>query len=132
VHVVATLRIAEHIEAGATDVETIAEAAGCDAWALHRVLTYLAGKGLFEEIAPGRFALNEAARGLLDPAQRIGLERRLLTLSAAISPPEPAVEAADAREARDVRDGRKMPEAGDAGKMTGSERQGAGNRDIGD
>jgi SAM-dependent methyltransferase len=74
VHVVATLRIAEHIEAGATDVETIAEAAGCDAWALHRVLTYLAGKGLFEEIAPGRFALNEAARGLLDPAQRIGLD----------------------------------------------------------
>ena len=74
VHVVATLRIAEHIEAGATDVETLAAAAGCDAWTLHRVLTHLAGKGLFEEIAPGRFALNEAARGLLDPAQRIGLD----------------------------------------------------------
>jgi SAM-dependent methyltransferase len=34
------------------------------------VLRHLIGKGLFEEPAPGRFALNEAARSLLDPSAR--------------------------------------------------------------
>jgi SAM-dependent methyltransferase len=34
----------------------------------------LVGKGMFEEPAPGRFALNRAARGLLDPALSIGLD----------------------------------------------------------
>jgi hypothetical protein len=38
------------------------------------VLTHLAGKGVFEQPAPGRFALNPAARGLLDPAQRVALD----------------------------------------------------------
>jgi hypothetical protein len=32
------------------------------------------GKGVFQEPAPGKFALNESARGLLDPALRIGLD----------------------------------------------------------
>jgi len=41
---------------------------------LHSVAAHLVRKGVFEETAPGRFALNEAARGLLDPAQRIGLD----------------------------------------------------------
>ena len=31
-------------------------------------------KGLFEEATPGRFTLNETARGLLDPMQRLGLD----------------------------------------------------------
>src|SRR6266540_5696427 len=62
--VVATLRIADHV-AGAT---------GCDADALHNVLGHLVGKGVFEETAPGRFALNEAARGLLDSSHFLGLE----------------------------------------------------------
>jgi SAM-dependent methyltransferase len=31
-------------------------------------------KGVFQEPAPGRFALNEAALGLLDPAQHLGLD----------------------------------------------------------
>lgn len=74
VHVAATLRVADHIAAGRDRIGELAAAAGCDPYALHRMLTYLVGKGLFEEVAPGRFALNEAARGLLDPAQRLGLD----------------------------------------------------------
>jgi hypothetical protein len=72
--VVATLRIAEHIAAGANEIEVLAKAASCDAYALHRVLTHLVGKGLFEETKPGWFTLNEAARGLLDPASLLGLD----------------------------------------------------------
>jgi hypothetical protein len=74
VHVAATLRVADHIAAGLGRIDDLAGAAGCDPQALHRVLTHLAGKGLFDEVAPGRFALNEAARGLLDPAWRLGLD----------------------------------------------------------
>jgi len=74
VHVAATLRIADHIAAGITDIDDLAAAAGCDAGVLHNVLAHLVGKGLFEETAPGRFALNEVAQELLDPAQRLGLD----------------------------------------------------------
>jgi 2,7-dihydroxy-5-methyl-1-naphthoate 7-O-methyltransferase len=74
IHVVATLRIAEHIAADCNEIGDLAAAAGCDPYALHRVLTYLVGKGVFEEAMPGRFTLNQAARGLLDPAQRLGLD----------------------------------------------------------
>ena len=74
IHVVATLRIADHIAAGNLEIDKLAAAAGCDSDALHRVLGHLVGKGVFEETAPGRFALNEAARGLLDPAARLGLD----------------------------------------------------------
>jgi hypothetical protein len=74
IHVVATLRIADHIAAGTTDIDSLAAAAGCDPYALHRVLTYLVTKGVFEEATPGRFSLNPAARGLLDPSRLIGLD----------------------------------------------------------
>jgi len=74
VHVAATLRIADHIAAGITDINELAAAAGCDAGSLHSLLGHLVGKGLFEEPAPGRFALNETAQKLLDPAQRLGLD----------------------------------------------------------
>jgi 2,7-dihydroxy-5-methyl-1-naphthoate 7-O-methyltransferase len=74
VHVAATLRIADHIAAGKDQIDDLAHAAGCDPYALHRVLTYLVGKGVFEETTAGRFALNQAARGFLDPAQRLGLD----------------------------------------------------------
>ena len=47
---------------------------GCDAYALHRVLTHLAQKGVFEEPKPGRFTLNDAARQLLDPITRLSLD----------------------------------------------------------
>jgi O-methyltransferase domain len=74
VHVAATLRIADHIAAGKDQIDDLAHAAGCDPYALHRVLSYLVGKGVFEETTAGRFALNQAARGFLDPAQRLGLD----------------------------------------------------------
>ena len=74
VHVVATLRIANHILAGQTAIEQLARAAGADADSLQRVLRHLVTKGVFEEPAPGRFELNEAARGLLNEQLRIGLD----------------------------------------------------------
>lgn len=74
VHVVATLRIADHISAGLGQIGDLAAAAGCDPYALHRVLTHLVGKGVFEEPTPGRLTLNDTARELLDPSQRLGLD----------------------------------------------------------
>ncbi len=76
VHVVATLRIADHISAGIDRVEELAAAAHCDAEALHRVLEHLVSKGLFQELQPGRFSLNPPATELLDPARRLGLDLR--------------------------------------------------------
>lgn len=73
-HVVATLRIADHIAAGTTEVAALAAAAACDREALHHVLGHLVAKGVFEEPEPGRFALNPAAQGLRDPARRVGLD----------------------------------------------------------
>jgi SAM-dependent methyltransferase len=74
VHVVATLRIANHIAAGITRIDDLAAASGADSDSLHRVLRHLAGKGVFEEPSPGLFALNEPARALLAPAARLGLD----------------------------------------------------------
>ncbi len=74
IHVAATLRIADHIAAGISGIDELAAAAGCDAYALHNVLGHLVSKGVFKEEAPGRFTLNEAARGLLDPGQCLGLD----------------------------------------------------------
>src|SRR2546421_2515946 len=74
VHVVATLRIADHVAAGITLIDDLAAASGSNADALHRVLTHLVGKGVFEEPAPGRFAINEPARALLDGPLRLGLD----------------------------------------------------------
>jgi SAM-dependent methyltransferase len=74
IRAVATLRIADHIATGTDRIDKLATAAGCDPYALHRVLTHLVGKGVFEEPTPGRFVLNEAAEGLLDPSQRLGLD----------------------------------------------------------
>lgn len=73
-YTVSTLLIAEHLEAGNTEIRTLAAAAGCDATALHNVLRHLVGKGVFEEPEPGRFALNQTARGLLDPGIRLGFD----------------------------------------------------------
>ena len=58
IHVVATLRIADHIAAGTTDIKTLARSAECDADFLQRVLRHLVVKGVFAEPAPGQFALN--------------------------------------------------------------------------
>src|SRR5215212_4338465 len=74
VHVVATLRIADHLAAGISAIDDLAAAADCDAVFLQPVLRHLIGKGVFQEPSPGRFALHEAARGLLDPSMRLGLD----------------------------------------------------------
>lgn len=73
-HAVATLRVADHIATGTTGVDDLAAAAGCDADALSRVLRHLVSRGVFEQPAPGRFALNETAQQLLDPGVRLGLD----------------------------------------------------------
>jgi hypothetical protein len=74
IRVVATLRIADLIAAGTTRIDDLAAAAACDSAALRRVLGHLVGKGVFEEPAPGQFALNQAAQALLDPAQQLGFD----------------------------------------------------------
>jgi 2,7-dihydroxy-5-methyl-1-naphthoate 7-O-methyltransferase len=74
VHVVATLRIADHIAAGTTRIGDLAAASGAHSDSLHRVLRHLVSKGMFEEPSPGRFTLNEPARGLLDSSARLGLD----------------------------------------------------------
>jgi 2,7-dihydroxy-5-methyl-1-naphthoate 7-O-methyltransferase len=73
VHVAATLRVADHIAEGKTRIEDLAVASSADRDSLYRVLRHLVSKGLFEEPSPGRFALNELARALLEQPVRIGL-----------------------------------------------------------
>ncbi len=74
IHVAATLRVADHIAAGYEQMDHLATVTGCDVYALHRMLTHLAQKGVFEEPEPGRFTLNDAARQLLDPITRLSLD----------------------------------------------------------
>jgi hypothetical protein len=74
IHVVATLRIAERVQAGVTAIDALADASGCDARALHNVLGHLVHKGVFLELAPGQFALNDAARQLLDGSKFLDLD----------------------------------------------------------
>ena len=74
IRVVATLRIADHIAAGTTEINSLAAAAGCHSDSLRAVLGHLVSKGVFLETEPGRFVLNEAAQGLRDPSQRLGLD----------------------------------------------------------
>lgn len=74
VHVVATLRIADHIAAGINQVDDLAVASGSNADSLHRVLRHLVSKGVFEESAPGQYALNEPGRALRDSPARLGLD----------------------------------------------------------
>src|SRR3954470_23776369 len=74
VHVVSTLGIAGHLAAGTKEIGALAAAAGADAGSLQRVLRHLVSKGIFEEMALGRFALNDAARPLLEDGVRLALD----------------------------------------------------------
>ena len=74
IRVVATLHIAEHIASGVTDVAALAAATASDTDALHSVLSYLVARGVFIEEVPGRFALNDTARGLLNAGLFLGLD----------------------------------------------------------
>jgi 2,7-dihydroxy-5-methyl-1-naphthoate 7-O-methyltransferase len=74
IHVVVTLRIAQHIAAGRQQIADLAEASGADRDALHRVLRHLVQRGVFEEPTVGTFALNDAARPLLDDGTVLGFD----------------------------------------------------------
>jgi hypothetical protein len=71
--VIATLRIADRIEAGTTAIDQLAAESGAHAESLQRVLRQLISKGVFEEPSPGNFALNDPARQLLGKG-RIGFD----------------------------------------------------------
>jgi hypothetical protein len=74
VYTVASLGVREHIEAGTDTIDELAQATGADPYALHCVLGYLVGKGVFVEPEPGRFECNDAARKLLEPSVFLDLE----------------------------------------------------------
>lgn len=73
IHVVATLRVADHLAAGRNDIDTLAAAAGADPESLQRVLRHLVSVGLFAEETPGHFALNPAAQSFQEDGVRFGL-----------------------------------------------------------
>jgi SAM-dependent methyltransferase len=64
-YVAAELGIADLLQEGPRSTEDLAQATGCDADALYRVLRFLASEGVFREEAPRRFAqtgLSDALR----------------------------------------------------------------------
>lgn len=65
VGIAATLRLADHVEAGATRLNDLAERAGADPDALRRLLHYLVARGVFAEEG-GAYANTELSRLLLD------------------------------------------------------------------
>jgi hypothetical protein len=65
VWIAATLRLPDHIEAGAARLEDLSERAGADPDALMRLLRYLVARGVFDEAA-GRYENTELSRLLLD------------------------------------------------------------------
>src|SRR5689334_22970588 len=72
-HTVATLKIADRIADGVTDIDDLAAAAGCDARALHNVMGHLVAKGVFAATGPGVFELNDAASGLREASAFLDL-----------------------------------------------------------
>ncbi len=74
IYVVATLRIADHIASGNTEIGQLAAASGAHPDSLHRVLRHLVSKGVFEQPQPGHFALNSTSEGLLGEPLRLGLD----------------------------------------------------------
>lgn len=72
--VVATLRVADHIDSGIDRIGDLAQATDSDPNLLQYVLRHLVSKGVFEQRESGQFALNEPARMLLDGAMRLGLD----------------------------------------------------------
>jgi hypothetical protein len=74
IHVAVTLRVAQHLAAGVTQIDDLAAAAGAHSESLARVLRHLIAKGIFAESSPGEFALNDAAQALLDPAALLAFD----------------------------------------------------------
>jgi 2,7-dihydroxy-5-methyl-1-naphthoate 7-O-methyltransferase len=65
VWIAATLRLPDHVEAGATRLPDLAERAGADPDALERLLRYLVARGVFTREAGG-YANTEVSRLLMD------------------------------------------------------------------
>jgi SAM-dependent methyltransferase len=63
-YVAATLGVADHLKTGPKGSDELAQATGTHPGALYRLLRFLAGVGLFREVAPRRFALTELGAGL--------------------------------------------------------------------
>jgi hypothetical protein len=61
------------MNAGLSHISDLAQAASAHAESLERVLRHLTSKGIFVEISPGHFALNEVSTALLDPGAHWGL-----------------------------------------------------------
>lgn len=74
IHVVATLRIANHIAAGHAAIADLAAAAGADREYLYRVMRHLVSQGVFEEPSPGVFALNDVSKPLSEEAILLGFD----------------------------------------------------------
>ncbi|GAB3406091.1 class I SAM-dependent methyltransferase [Flindersiella endophytica] len=66
IRVAATLRLADHLEAGTTQLADLADRTETDPDALAGLLGHLVSVGVFEAPEPGVFALNDLGRGLLD------------------------------------------------------------------
>lgn len=64
--VAATLRLVDHMAAGAHTPEELARVTGADAEALHRLVRHLTAVGVFEEIAPRRFGPTDLGLLLAD------------------------------------------------------------------
>ncbi len=65
-HVAAELDLADILAAGPMDLVPLAAATHADAMSLHRLLRALVSAGVFEEVAPGRFASNALSTLLRD------------------------------------------------------------------
>ncbi|MGA5837636.1 methyltransferase [Streptomyces pseudogriseolus] len=66
VRVAATLRVADHIDAGFRTLEALAERTGTDPDALGRLMRFLACRDVFGEDRPGEYGLTATSRLLLD------------------------------------------------------------------
>jgi hypothetical protein len=81
-HLAAKLGLADQLAAGPRAASELAEAIGCDADALRRVLRLLASAGVFSEREDGRFALTPIGDALRDEVP--GSARALVMLFAGI------------------------------------------------
>jgi hypothetical protein len=74
IRVAVTLGVAEQLADGPRPVAELAEKSQADPDALARVLRHLSGQGVFAEPQAGVFALTDAARQLLHPGVRLGMD----------------------------------------------------------
>jgi len=72
IHVAATLGVAAHLQTGHHELDSLAAACRCNARYLGLMLRHLVAKGVFDEPTPGRFELNDVARGFLEPGANLG------------------------------------------------------------